>query len=319
MYFPYFRGKQFELIAMRESAELLHKLNFKPVIEPVRKDLGGLYKTLDEIVKFNGDAIVVANPEHGNINSGAKLIAKEIENKYPGCTNVSLGLLLKENMAQSEIKSMLESSGEKLKCLIHAGFADAAVLENLLGNELDDFNHLFLENESGGRLYRRHFKKFNRILLRDGFRRLINREYPDQEFFSDLHATFEDENMNGFGDFLTVGNHYSETGGPAYTVAIHLTYIDSDKDGEMHIHHFKSIRQDDPKDPAGKFLEALGKLVHEVQSQGSKLIKSSAIEEFVDLHERGHFPGLGYVKKLSIKHHIETLANYFQSYGQNRS
>ena len=24
-----------------------------------------------------------------------------------------------------------------------------------------------------------------------------------------------------------------------------------------------------------------------------------------------HFPGLGYVKKLSMKHHIETLADFF--------
>jgi hypothetical protein len=29
------------------------------------------------------------------------------------------------------------------------------------------------------------------------------------------------------------------------------------------------------------------------------------------LHADGHFPGLGYVKKLSMSHHIETLAHYF--------
>jgi hypothetical protein len=29
------------------------------------------------------------------------------------------------------------------------------------------------------------------------------------------------------------------------------------------------------------------------------------------LYEQGHFPGLGYVKKLSMNHHIETLARYF--------
>lgn len=149
-------------------------------------------------------------------------------------------------------------------------------------------------------------------MLKDGFRKQNNRDYPDQEFFSDLHATFKDEGMTGFGDFLTIGNYFSEAGGPAYTVAIHLTYIDNNKDGEMHIHHFKSIRQDDPKDPAGKFLEALGKLMKEVQGQHSQLFHSSAVKEFVHLHQSGHFPGLGYVKKLSVKHHIETLADYFQ-------
>ena len=312
MYFPYFRGKQFELIAIRESAELLHKSNFQPVIEPVRRDFRGLYKTLDEVDKFHGNAVVIANPEFGNLKSDQNSIAEEIENKYSSSTNISLGLLLKENMTPSHIDSIVKSSGKKLKVLIHAGFSDANVLIKLLRDKLDDYDHLFLEDQSG-RLYRRHFKNLNRVLLRDGFRRQINRDYPDQEFFSDLHATFRDEDMDGFGDFLTVGNYYSETGGPAYAVAIHLTYIDSSKDGEMHIYHFKSIRQDDPKDPAGKFLEALDYLVDEVKDPSSQLFASSAVKEFIDLHDKGHFPGLGYVKKLSVKHHIETLANYFQN------
>ena len=99
--------------------------------------------------------------------------------------------------------------------------------------------------------------------------------------FSDLHATFDDEGMNGFGDFLIVGNDYSESGGPAYAVAIHLTYIDSNKDDEMHIRHFKSIRQDDPKDPAGKFAEALNELKEVVQQSSNQIFRSSAVIEFL--------------------------------------
>jgi hypothetical protein len=38
--------------------------------------------------------------------------------------------------------------------------------------------------------------------------------------------------------------------------------------------------------------------------------ESDAVEEFRWLHEKRHFPGLGYVKKLSMNHHIETLADY---------
>ena len=32
MYFPYFRGKQYELIAIRETAALLQELGFVPII-----------------------------------------------------------------------------------------------------------------------------------------------------------------------------------------------------------------------------------------------------------------------------------------------
>jgi hypothetical protein len=90
-----------------------------------------------------------------------------------------------------------------------------------------------------------------------------------------------------------------------------LTFIDPDKDDAMFIYHFVSKTRDTPTDPAGKFAEALDKLITKLDSGTSMLFETSAISEFRELHARGHFPGLGYVKKLSMKHHIETLANYF--------
>lgn len=116
--------------------------------------------------------------------------------------------------------------------------------------------------------------------------------------------------MVGFGDFLIVGDVYSESGGPAYAVAIHLTFIDPDKDDVMYIYHFVSDTRDTPTDPAGKFAQALAKLIEKLDSGTSHILETEAIKEFRTLHEKGHFPGLGYVKKLSMKHHIETLAAY---------
>ena len=119
--------------------------------------------------------------------------------------------------------------------------------------------------------------------------------------------------MNGFGDFLIVGDDYSESGGPAYAVAIHLTFIDADQDDSMFIYHFVSERQDTPTDPAGKFAEALDEMMATLNDRHSKVLETSAVQEFRLLHKQRHFPGLGYVKKLSMKHHIETLAHYFQT------
>ena len=81
----------------------------------------------------------------------------------------------------------------------------------------------------------------------------------------------------------------------------------------MFIHHFVSDRSDTPTDPAGKFSEALEKLVQEIDRSSTLVTRTEALGEFVGLHHRGHFPGLGYVKKLSMKHHIETLAEYFRN------
>ncbi|MCG5549487.1 sce7725 family protein [Halorhodospira halochloris] len=160
-------------------------------------------------------------------------------------------------------------------------------------------------------MYRKHFADSTRILLKYGFKRTRNADYPPVEVFSDLHATFKEIGMDGFGDFLIVGDDFSEGGGPAYAVAIHLTFIDADRDDEMYIYHFVSKTKNTPTDPAGKFKEALDDLIVTIDSIESHVLETSAVEEFRQLHAKGHFPGLGYVKKLSMKHHIETLAHYF--------
>src|SRR5690606_3826910 len=107
---------------------------------------------------------------------------------------------------------------------------------------------------------------------------------------SDLHITFRDENMNGFGDFLIVGDDYSESGGPAYAVAIHLTFIDSEREDIMYVHHFVSRRKDTPADPAGKFREALDAMMRELNRPECKIFASSAVAEFRELYDRRHFP-----------------------------
>ncbi len=310
MYFPYFRGKQYELVTIRESAQLLCDSGFIPVIEPVRETFGGLVKTLDEIVKCHGKAIIVVNPDHGNYKNDSAGIAKLLKDEYANYKELSLGILLNEKITLNEIQKILVSNEDRISSFVHAGHTGAKFLAESLGESLGKYDHIFMEDKNG-KLYQRHFRSTTskRILLRDGFTRRTNRDHPPKEFFSDLHATFEDEGMQGFGDFLIVGDYYSETGGPAYAVAIHLTFID--ESDEMYIQHFKSTRQDDPKDPAGKFAEALQKLINEIEQSSTQIFHSSAIDEFRDLYRRGHFPGLGYVKKLSMKHHIETLSNYF--------
>lgn len=50
MYYPYFRGKQYELITIREMAPVFAQAGFHPIIEPVR--VAGLKKALDVIVQI---------------------------------------------------------------------------------------------------------------------------------------------------------------------------------------------------------------------------------------------------------------------------
>lgn len=310
MYYPYFRGKQNELIVIRENAELIQAAGFMPVIEPVKESLGTLKRALDAIVKADGKTILIVNPRYGDHYDDGKLIEKLLEEEYKENDQIEIGLILSENSDLNEIKEICGKYGSKNKTLIHAGYTDAKGLIEALAIKDGEYRHIF-DEDFCGKLYRKHFNNSQRILLRDGFQRRKNREHPPLEVFSDLHVTFTEEGVSGFGDFLIVGDDYSESGGPAYAIAIHITFIDPDKDNVMFVHHFVSDRQDSPADPGGKFMEALEKLNAAVIKDGSKIKRTVAIEEFLALHAKKHFPGLGYVKKLSMQHHIETLAQYF--------
>lgn len=310
MYHPYFRGKQYELITVRESAPILAAANFVPIIEPVRETLNGLERTLDSVCDAGGSAIVIVNPYHGEHAADGQSISALLRNSFLERNEIATGILVKDDMTVAEVVACCTDHEDHDMALIHAGFTDAKGLVDAFGEKLFAMRHVFFEKHCG-KLYRKHFANSRRILLRDGFERRRNRDYPSVETFSDLHVTYPEEGMEGFGDFLIVGDDYSESGGPAYAVAIHLTFVDPTQDNAMFIYHFVSESQDTPTDPAGKFGEALELMMRRLRRQNHHIFESTAVAEFRDLHRRGHFPGLGYVKKLSMKHHIETMKHYF--------
>lgn len=311
MYHPYFRGKQYELIAIRETAPLLAKSKFVPIIEPVKEALGGLERALKAVCDAKGEVVVIVNPYHGDHREDGAGISTLLQDGYLENASVGAGILLKKDMSVQESLDCCIRHGEHPLTLIHAGFTQAKSLAEALDEMKVTPRHVFFE-EHCGKLYRKHFHKGQRVLLRDGFQRRRNRDHPPVEFFSDLHVTYQEEGMDGFGDFLTVGDGYSEGGGPAYAVAVHLTFIDPDQDDAMFIYHFISESRDTPTDPAGKFAQALADMIRKLDTGRSMLIETTAVSEFRSLHAKGHFPGLGYVKKLAMKHHIETMADFFR-------
>ncbi|MBE0462763.1 MAG: sce7725 family protein [Halomonadaceae bacterium] len=309
MYYPYFRGKQFELITIREMSELLAEKSFVPVIEPVRESLNSLKKTLTAICDAGGHAIVIVNPYHGDHKEDGASITGLLQVDFSGVDNISAGILLRNDMNADEVMACYDQHADHRPVLVHGGFTAPKALAVVLENDMPSLTNVFIEDHAK-LLYRKHFDQSKRILVRDGFKRQRNADYPPIEEFSDLHVTCGELGMAGFGDFLIAGDVYSESGGPAYAVAIHLTFIDPDKDDVMYIYHFVSNTNDTPTDPAGKFAQALEKLIAKLDSGTSHIRETEAIKEFRALHAKGHFPGLGYIKKLSMKHHIETLANY---------
>jgi hypothetical protein len=93
MYHPYFRGKQFELITIRETAPLLANKGFVPIIEPVRESLGGLKKTLQAVCDAGGRAIIIVNPYHGDHQEDGTSITGLLQDGYIGKDAIAAGIL----------------------------------------------------------------------------------------------------------------------------------------------------------------------------------------------------------------------------------
>lgn len=313
MYYPFIRGKQFELLMLRELASKISEWGFVPIIEPVKENFPALKRALDALKENNCRFVVVANPSVGDLKEDKSSLWNEIfDVQLAGYDNYSVGLNMTTNESLQTAKDFFEKHHIPI-AVIHGGFTDGKELSGLIKTIAPNITeHIFIDPYSS-MLYRRHFKDAKKVLIKDGFISRTNKEYPPSEPFSDLYLTYSEMGCEAFGDFLMVGSDYKEGGGPAYAIAIHLTYADPAADNAILIRHYVSDQINTPKDPAGKFLEALRKLETNVQSEGSLIFKTDAVNEYLQYYKDKHFPGLGYAKKLSMQHHMELMAHLLKS------
>lgn len=308
MYFPYLRGKQFELLALRELVRLpLASEKISPIIEPLKKDTKGL-ETLAKALAVKDIKIqLIINPEYGDLKNGSEPLFAVINSLHTqGFTNIIPAYIISKDRDFRLFKSTLFEYGynDTGFSLVHLNqvsevtelariFKEAKGLYNII-----NVNHLVA--------LRRSFPKSSLAYLSDPFKkRTKNSEYLDEidESFSNDHMFYADEGFVGYGDYLTVGAPFVDGGRLPFAVVIHLTYQDIETEF-IRIRHFVSDSNDDDSDIPGKFAEALSKLILFVKERD---IDSLAVQEFKSLYNRQAYPGLGVIKKLSIMHHIELV------------
>lgn len=303
MYFPYLRGRQFELIALRELVEKgVLSSRITPIIEPVKLS-STLVKTIETYGANRRQLAIITNPKVGSFS----IDAREEKNQK---LKESLSTSIKENNSILFMNILKSNSKPERFIERHAGNMgticndkDAIpIYETYFADK--DVKYNLIPDESG---FRRKIRK-NRVLLADKFNKQDrNNDYieVDDEPFSEDHLYYLEDGYVGFADYSVVGEEYNETGFAPYAVAIHIVYFDTD--ASLRVKHFVSDSNDDISDPAGKFQEALSKLV---KWNEEKQLDTVAMEEFEDLFHREAYPGLGTVKKLSIMHHLELIGRY---------
>ena len=306
------RGKLYELIALRDLAENI--TSFKefviPIIEPIRLNMTGLKRSIESLIAGDIRFIIIVNPKCGElVQSPETFIINFVKVVLKGYKKCSFGYIIDSDTTIKNIDNIISLNLDCNLAFIHRDNGLGMDLKVFLDGKNNVVDYHIFDEDKTNLVYRRFFKDIPIVLLKDGFRsNKRNSDYPFSEHFSDLHLRAEELLIEGFSDFLIVGDNYSDSGGPAYAVAIHITHFDEDSD--MRIEHFISDSNNRPVNPGGKFLEALEKLIKYSQNSIGVDLNTIGMKEFYNLYSNKHFPGLGVVKKLSMMHHIETIVCY---------
>ena len=299
MYYPILRGKLNELLALRELANLPIDKNFCPVIEPVRSSLAPLFRTIKELNDKELVPLILFNPTVGDLKDNSTYIINEFK-KEEGLRYLPI-FAVKDSI--DSISPLIKSFPEYALFLLDG--LSSSIIEESKKSKLT-----FISSMTAPNL----IKRLTNVVLYDDFfkKQKRNADYLEESPFSSLHTYYNEiNNVIGFGDYTIISEEYSESGGPAYVVTIHITYINDDKFDEAFIRHYSSDNDNDtPANPGKKFIEALGKFINEKNSNKIKFVETSASENFQKIYDAKHFPGLGQVKKISIMHHIETINDY---------
>jgi len=307
MYFPYLRGKQFELIALRDlaSAGRLYPDKVSPIIEPVRIGLKSIRTAVRALHPLGIQVQLIINPKVGELTGKTDdIIAFIKEQRESSVNNIIPTFIIQSDEEVGQLKELTASYNYDFTgyaVILMSSVRDTEGLAQYIDNTecksvTIHMNHVFA--------LRRKFK--TKAILGDYFRKQkVSADYAENidEVFSSDCFFYKTEGFNAFSDFQGIGSDWIEGGMLPKAVVIHLTYKDPQQD-EIRIHHFVSTAMDNSLDVAGKFYQANTKLI---EFADQHRLASEALNKFRELHLRQGYPGLGTIKKLSIMHHIELM------------
>lgn len=321
MYFPYLRGRQNELLCLRELLDA-GKLSSKviPIIEPV-KFSSTLFSTLTKFIEMGHQVIVIRNPEVGSFRKESDEMIKNIEKES-------------DEKKKEKIRKTLEEYKEVWNNpqIQKAYLVDDNVISLIREKKLDVKDIVMINIKKGN--YRYYEEYGNEIIgkytvvpkggdfediieddiviLEDNYRKAKRNidyiENPD-ELFSRNHLVYKKRGFSGFSDFSMVGSDFDESGFAPLAIAIHIMYF-GNRD-ELKIHHFVSESNESISDPPRKFEEAMNKLVN--WENFDIIPKTIGLDNLIECYNIGKFPGLGVIKKYSLMHHIQMMGEYLEA------
>lgn len=309
MYYPYLRARQFELIALRELAAEDSTLSeyVTPVLEPVRVNFNNFDIAHRVFAEHNFSAYIIVNPQVGELAGNHDTVLEYL--KDPELEKFMPAFIYANN------KEYIEQSINKYNlynCMLigYGNFANESDFRSLCENPR--VRQIMVLEPQRNRSLNSFIKELDKTYIRldDLFEKETkNADYLDipAHRFSEEHRFYKKDGYKGFSDFTLLPGEHIEGGWTPWAVAIHLSYIKPKDEDNLWIRHFTSETNDTKSNVQGKFAEAAAKAVEFCESEG---LDNSAIAELKLAYYDAKYPGLGVVKKISIKNHIITIKNY---------
>lgn len=305
MYLPFLRGKLYELKAIREYIDEMYGKEYgrhiMPIIEPVKKDLRPLLSCVDAMGKASMPFAVVMNSQMGDfqrisfdvpsfmsgvagiewtpafeVNGNANVEAIESSIQEFGFKNVMLVFFTNVDLDDDRIRRLVTSDAVAFIAALNLT-QRPPIIDGLkeTGKEIINIEDSFPEKSP-------------------------NNAYRDNldEFFSDTFSYYKSLfGLFGFSDFTALGRNYRDRGTLPQVVAIHMTYRKSEK--VVNVHHFLSDSRNGANNIRNEFKEANDKIPPFYEDKPT----TKAIEQI----SGKDYPGLGAIKKYSIKNHFELM------------
>lgn len=310
MYYPFLRARQFELIALRELAtEGATQGVIIPVLEPVKETHNNLTLAHKVFQDKNQSAYLIVNPTIGEL-AGDSTFYLEYLNELENSKFIP-AFHYRNN--SEFINQSIDSFGLS-NCMI--------ICQNDVNPEDSEFKQLVAKAEvssinvsdpNRNRTLHRFIRGLNKnyIRLDDLFEKQArNSDYLEiqEHRFSEEHIYYIEDGFNGFSDYTVLPSEYIDGGSTPRAVVIHLTYLNGEN--QIWIRHFTSETNDSISNVQGKFAEAAAKAVEYCRQRD---LNNSAISELISYYDNEHYPGLGTVKKISIKNHLLVISQFLKN------
>ncbi len=304
MYFPYLRGKQYEVLAVRESG-FLSGNRIVPVFEPTalsRPTLDRFRTIATNGVKFS----IIVNSASGAPPPRLSATIRELnklEADLPGAVLPAFEIRADQHL--SEVKRFAQTFKDRQCILVHRNHTHS---RDALSRSIKCLSRPAVQILLEGGAARNKVKSLpavGRVILKDGFSRCArNADYPQRSDFDDLLYTYRSLGFDGFSDFSIVGDVYSRSGGPAKQVAIHLTELHQ---ATIVTNHFVSQTPPQKGIDEAKYFNALNQLVFHTGDPPQPGFDTQGVLKYHQSNSSRHYLGLGKLKQWSIMHHIEII------------